>query len=359
MAPGRSLPARIGETTAIGLLRAVAIGTTLVGAAAVVAALVPALWPIGDRAAAIARAGLRLGLTALVGGVATRYLCRSPTGRLPHERGREAEEQLSGGWLLAFAITLVAVPVWLVAALEPLAALWSDMIALVVDHQLWPDLRGAQQFSGLIVIPLAAMFAVPCLETVTAGWFGVSALLLLLLVVLRSPRLPRAFLACVVLQATLVAASVFGHEAAAHVTAAVRDLVRDTGDAAFAAEQARALDAVGRYDVVLAASLRTLGWALVASLVWIPAFVSSARASSRSPAITPPPRVDPLRGVLTGSPHPGHEAADRERYYADAAERLDPGGARSGRGIVMLAAAVAGLVALAWLVSAVTGAPAP
>ena len=149
-----------------------------------------------------------------------------------------------------------------------------------------------------------------------------SALLIALLLV-RSTRVPRALLLCVILQGALVLASAVGAIVVERLTPSIEQLVRSTPDPG-GVEQAQIMAALQRYGAVVQGASKTLAWGWGA-IAGVGASPSAERAR--------PSDVRCCRGRLVSRPSVAwptmrrtYSAMDdqaRERAYLDAAQQVD------------------------------------
>jgi len=219
---------------------------------------------------------LQIGGAFVVGGGAALYLSRRRGPLLPNERAAtsDAERPALGGWLIALAIVLVTLPIWLVLRLRPFLAEWGRVIDFLATLDIW---QGANaNGSGLVLLPLFAALTPPFFELAALSAFVVASAALFALLLSRSPRFPRIYLACVVLLSALVIASVRGADAAMSAAEAVRQLIEDTNPSA--EEAALLSDSLNRYTSIVSSTAPVLVWALCAYLIWIPGVISSRRA---------------------------------------------------------------------------------
>ena len=256
-------------------LRAIAKAMFFGGVAMLVAA-VPAFGLLSsDVPRTIAAVLLQVAVTFLVGGVAATYLSHARGTLLPNERVTTAASQRPavGGWLMALGLMLVAAPVWLLLRMQPFLAEWRRVIDLASAPGLWDNAN--QNMSGVVLIPIAAALTPPFFELATLIGFVVSSLILLPLLLSRSPRFPRVYVVCVVLLTAMAVASMRGAAAAALASDALRQLIDTTS--ANAQEAASLRQVLERYAIVFS-TVPALLWALFAYLVWVPSVLSSERA---------------------------------------------------------------------------------
>jgi hypothetical protein len=259
------------------LLRAIA-RAMLFGGIAMLLATIPVFGLLSsDVPRAIAGILLQVAATFLVGGIAATYLSHARATLLPNERVTTAAPQrpAGGGWLMALGVTLVAAPVWLLFRMQPFLAEWRRVIDVASAPGLWDNAN--QNMSGVVLMPIAAALTPPFFELATVIGFVVSSLILLPLLLSRSPRFPRVYVVCAVLLTAMAVASVRGAAAAALATDALRQLIDTTS--ANVQEAATLRQVLERYSIVFS-SAPALLWTLFAYMLWLPAVFSSARVAA-------------------------------------------------------------------------------
>lgn len=230
-------------------------------------------------ARSVASAVLQIGGVLVAAGGAARYLSgTSAAVRLPNERAAlsDADRPALDGWMIALAVVLVAVPVWLVLRLRPFFAWWREIAAVIERSRIWEaaNANGA----GLILMPIVGALTLPAIELATAAAFLLAPLMLLPLLLSRSSRFPRAYLVSMLLLTALVFASARAAGAGLMAVDGVQKLMRESN--ARPGETARAEEVLQRYTIVVGSTARALSWAFCGLVVWLPAVVLSARARS-------------------------------------------------------------------------------
>jgi hypothetical protein len=224
----------------------------------------------------IANIFLQIGGVFVAGGGAALYLSRQRGLLLPNERAAvsDADRPAIGDWLIALAIFLVALPVWMVLRLQPFLAEWRTVLGFLGTSRI---LEGANaNGSGLVLLPLTAALTPPLFELGAMIAFVVSSVFLLVLLLSRSQRFPRLYLACVLIVSALVISSVRGAAAAAVAVEAGRQLVESTNPSD--AESAQFNEGFSRYATAVSSTAPVLVWTLFGYLVWIPPLIFSQRA---------------------------------------------------------------------------------
>jgi hypothetical protein len=247
----------------------------LIMGVSVLVAIVPLLGMLADAPVARTIAGILLQLSGVcvVGGGAALYLTLSPRLLLPNERATIADtgRPKLGGWLIALAIVLAVLPVWLVLRLLPFLAEWRQVIDFLATSGIW---EGANSnWSGLVLLPLFGALTPPLFELAAMLGFVVASAALLILLLLRRRNFPRLYLVCVVLLSALVIASVLGANAATFAGVTVQQLI--DGSSPGAKESALLREGLNRYTGIVNSTALVLVWALCGYLIWVPAMIFS------------------------------------------------------------------------------------
>jgi hypothetical protein len=316
----RSIVERIG----FAFLRLEAICITTAAVALIMASF--ALWATDAKALRIVSGDVfRLAVVFALAGSVTFYLDHTRTRWLRDGPLSEASAGSSfSGWLILFPLTLVSVPLLMLTRLRPLAEFWRDVLALADQIGPWQDLLRNSSASGLVLMPIIAALAVPAIEVLAAAAYVLDSTLLVALLLLRSTRVPRALLLCVLLQSSLVLASVVGAAVIERLTPSLEQLIRETPDPA-GVEQARATDALQRYGVVTRGASDTLTWPCLAMAFWTPLILLTAR-SRVTFAAAGPLQGDPTFHASARIDPANVSAMDdqtRARSYVDAAQQID------------------------------------
>jgi hypothetical protein len=277
---------------------------------AVFVAAVPVYGMLADAGEARRVGGvvLLIGGLLVIGGAAAKYLSRPRGALLPNERVAiaEAARPALGGWLIALAVVLVALPIWLFLRLQPFLGEWRRVIDLALATPgLW-DASGGNA-SGIVLLPIFGALTPPFLELATAAIFPIASILLLALLFARSVGFPRAYLVWSVLLSALVIASWLGASAAVIAIDAIQRIV--DGSNPRPEEVAQFRDVIGRYTRAVTTTAPELGWTLCGYLIWLPAMVLSQRVrvtfASTEPHATAarPMRVETDIEAITRPPH--------------------------------------------------------
>jgi hypothetical protein len=291
------------------LLRSVATVMLLAGMSVLVAALASSGMLTGSAVArTIAGILFQLGVVFVVSGAAAMYLS-SPRGLLlPNERvtTSEAERPVIGGWLIALAIVLIALPVWLVLRLLPFLAEWRRVVDFLATPGMW---EGANSnAAGFVLVPLAGALTPPLLELAATLAFVVASAVLLLLLLSRSQRFPRIYTVCAVMLSALVIASLRGADAAMLAGEAVQRLI--SGSSPNAEDSVQLREGLVRYTSIVSSTAPVLAWTLCGYLVWVPPILLSRRArttfatSARS-RVSPSPAPTDIEAITSPPRFPG------------------------------------------------------
>jgi hypothetical protein len=268
---------RISDRLALWVLRSISVALLLFGASMLMAGA-PAIGILTESVVvqSIAWIFLQIVIGCIIAGIAAIYLSRLH-GPLPNERLATSDTSRAplGGWVMAFAVSLVVLPLWLVFRLQPLFDGW----AVVIDYLSTWDWSGANAAgSGLVLLPVAAALTPPTFQLFAALFLIATSVMLFVLLLLRSPRFPRIYVVCLVLSAALVFAGVRSAGAAVLAGDAVEQIIRDTG--ANAEETAQLSEGLRRYTSIVGSTAPVLLWTLFGYLVWLPPLLFARRATS-------------------------------------------------------------------------------
>jgi hypothetical protein len=314
-------PETVGERLTFAAFRAVGLLIGFSGLSLLTGAIpAVAFAPAEDRPQAIARSSFLFAFAFLVGGGLARHLATSRRPLLANERTSREHSAPLGGWLLVLTVALCLVPLSAFYELAPLRSLWADMLEMLRENGLLEGALKAGQNSGLVMMPVIATMIAPLVELATAAAFAVSSLLLLPLLSASSWRFPRAFLICVLIQAALMFASIYGAEIASQVSSWVVSEMGRSATHTRTIEDVRALEAIARYNTVLASTSRALLWAFAAYAIWLIPLLGTERARETfAPALRSAHPIDEKTGSLAVA---GMSDEARRRFYADAARTL-------------------------------------
>lgn len=313
------------EWIAFALLRLAAACLTMAGVAFVAPALALQASGAGaDWVRSVVAGSFGLAAAFLSAGGVSLYLRHRQTPWLPD--GPRSQASAGSGfdsWLILLPLTLIGVPALMLVQLGPLAAFWRDVLALADQYNVWQDLQRNAPDSGYVLMPIIAALAVPMIETAAALATVLASALVFPLLLVRSVRVPRALLVCVLMHGALVLAGAFGAVVVERVIPSIEALVRETdpggpGDAV----QAQILDALQRYGAVVRRSTGTLAWAWGAIAIWVPLLLVTPRGRAAFAAAGPSHDDDAPTIVLT-PPLSAMDDQVRARAYRDAAEQVD------------------------------------
>ena len=314
----------IVEWFAFGVLRLAATGSAVSGIAILAAAGAVQTAGAGAGWARLVVGGsLGLALTLLLAGGISLYLKRAPTTWLPDgTHSRRSAGSGFDGWLILFPLTLIGVPALMLVQLQPLAAFWRDVFALAEQLNIWQGLQRNSPDSGYILMPIFAALTLPAIAAAAAVSTGVWSALLIALLLVRSTRVPRALLICVILQGALALASTVGGVVFERLAPSIEQLVGSTPDPS-GVEHAPILAALQRYGSVVQGASKTLTWSWAVIAVWVPLLLLSVRARATF-AVFAGSGEPTMSGVTNNAPnYPAMDDQARERAYLDAAQQVD------------------------------------
>ncbi len=290
------------------VLRSFATGMLFFGVSLLMAG-VPVVGMLAEsELAAIAGIFLQIAIVFIVAGAAGMYLSRSRRPLLPNEHRSTSEgaRPTLGGWLIALAAALVALPVWLVVRLQSFFAEWRRVVDYLATWDIWSG--GDANGSGLVLVPLAGALTPPMFELAAVVSMLAASVMLIVSLLLRSHRFPRVYLVCLILLAAPVIASVRGASAAALAGSTVQQLIVDTSVSAD--ESAQLSEWLLRYTSIVGSTAPVLVWTFCGYLVWMPALLFSWRARSAFAAsgerrALDPARAADLEAITSPPPFPG------------------------------------------------------
>jgi hypothetical protein len=312
----------IVEWFAFGLLRLAATGSAASGIALLAAA--GAVQAAGAGWVRLVIGGsLGLAVLLLLAGGISLYLRRAPATWLPDGlRSQRSAGSGFDGWLILFPLTLIGVPALMLVELRPLAAFWRDVFALADQLNFWQGLQRNPADSGYVLMPIFAALALPGVDAAAAASAVVGSALMIALLLVRSTRVPRALLLCVILQGALVLASTVGAIVVERLTPSIEQLVRSTPDPG-GAEQAQIMAQLQRYGAVVQDAGKTLAWGWGAIALWAPLLLLSVRARATFAAVAGTGEQT-LDGMANHAPNfLAMDDQARERAYLDSAQQVD------------------------------------
>jgi hypothetical protein len=174
---------------------------------------------------------------------------------------------------LAFIVTLVAVPAWLVWRLQSFLSEWRVLADLASSSNFF-DTANANM-SGVILVPLAGALAPPFIELAALAAAVATSCAAIGLTVGRSPRFGHFYIAAVLLLTALVIGSLRGARVAGMAVEAFQPLIEESRPRPEEYQQIREI--VDRYTAAVAPTATTLAWAWVGYAAWIPAVVLAGR----------------------------------------------------------------------------------
>jgi hypothetical protein len=188
-------------------------------------------------------------------------------------RRRTLARPPGGGVALALAVTLLAVPAWLVWRLQPFLSEWRVVADLLASSNL---LQGANaNMSGVVLVPLAGALAPPFIELAALATVVATSIATAILLVTKSPRFAHLYLAAVLVLTALVVGSLRGASAAGMTVEALQPWIEESRPRA--EEYAQIRGVVDRYTAAVTPTAAALGWAWLAYAIWIPPVLLSGR----------------------------------------------------------------------------------
>jgi len=206
------------------------------------------------------------GVFALLG-VAATYVLRPRPFRESHGPSG------FGGWRLAFALTLLAVPAWLLLRLQPFLSEWREVALLLWSSDLWQTANA--NMSGVVLLPIAAELTPPFVELLALVAFVVSSLVMVGLLATKSARFSSLYVAAVLVLTALVVGSARGASAARMTAEALQPLIDESRPRP--EEEALIRNAMDRYETAVVPTATALVWAWLGYAIWIPPVVLSSR----------------------------------------------------------------------------------
>lgn len=217
----------------------------------------------------------QMAAVSLIGGLVAAYVLRTRRTIFPNENAAlsTGAQAAVGGWLIAMAVALAGLPVWMLVNVGDFLTEWRGIIEIGATSTMWRD--SASGAAGLVLIPIFAALTPPFLELLAVIGFVMASATSLTLLTLRKRTFPRFYTVWMLLLAALVVVSLRGAAGSALAAQVVeRALERSSRDAA---EAAPILEFVRRYLSVVTTTATVLVWTLCGYLVWLPLVLFSAR----------------------------------------------------------------------------------
>jgi len=188
-------------------------------------------------------------------------------------RRRTVTSAPGGVWALAFGVTLLAVPAWLVWRLQPFLSEWRVVAELAASSDL---LRTANaNMSGVVLIPLAGALTPPFIELIALAAAVATSIATAVLLLTKTPRFAHLYVAAVLVLTALVAGSVRGATAASMTVEAFQPWIEESKPRP--EEYAQIRGVIDRYTAAVTPTAAALAWAWLAYAIWIPPVLLSAR----------------------------------------------------------------------------------
>ena len=160
--------------------------------------------------------------------------------------------------------------------LQPFLSEWRVVWGYISDPQLWDNANA--NMSGVVLIPLAGVLTPPFLQLLTLVGFVITSAALLPLLVARSPRFPRLYIASLVLLSALLLVSALATSGAMLANDALRQEMERIGSTNVgAAEDASLRNALDRYSNAVRTTAPKLALAWLSYAIWIPLLFGSNR----------------------------------------------------------------------------------
>jgi len=174
---------------------------------------------------------------------------------------------------LAFILTLIAIPIWLVWRLQPFLSEWRVLTDLASSSNFFETANA--NMSGVVLVPLFAALTPPLIQLAALAAFVVSSMVMLLLLAAKSPRVSHLFVATVLVLTALVVGSARGASAVSMAAEALQPLIEESKPRP--QEYAEIRGIVDRYTAAVTPTATALGWAWLGYAIWVPPLVLVAR----------------------------------------------------------------------------------
>lgn len=289
---------RLGERLVFRFIAGGGWWLVLAGFALLVPVVVARALPgAGEVAAKVTSVIVPIALLFVVAGAIVAFLGRRSLYWRPRAGRAWSDARLSTAFGVLIAAVAIGVAGWTWLGIGPLVGLCMDTADMLRANGALSGAMSEPQFPGLILLPIAIAFVVPVLQLVAAWYLTIGAAALLALAWGPPTRLLRAFVMCLILQAALVAAGVYGVRYAQPLTSMIERHVRGSAATDWRyADRRVVLDLIDRYDNVSQSAANTLEYALGVEVLLLPlllAFAATHQLRLRT-------RVSQQTGVPTG-----------------------------------------------------------
>ncbi len=266
----------------------------LAGVAALIAWAGSSAWLGPNRAApsehllALRTFALQVGVTYVIAGLALAWLSHSRkrrsllkvgidalTSDAPQETESSATTTPGAGWLTLIAVSLAILPIMAVARMGSMWTLWSATAELATRWSLPEQFGGADDTSGLVLVPILAIGLVPVAEIVTCAAFVLCSAGLLLVFPFRSRFFPRAMLISTFLQLALLLTTFYALNL--DLVERARTLIEQEARNSKAEDVRLFATWAERHQAAVEPIARSLAWTFAGYVVWLPAVFVSAR----------------------------------------------------------------------------------
>ena len=249
---------------------------------------------------------IECGLGFVIAGALVAYLARTGAALLlPNERATPVAGSARtplGGWLILFAIALVAMPLVLGILMQPFVTECVRVVRLLTEAGMWK--AAGAQMGGIVLMPVLIAMTPPAIEIVGALTFVKTSILALVLLSMTSVRLPRLYLAWIVIQAVFVLAGVLATQSVATLREPLEQEIARLGPSS--PESVEFLAQLDKYVTMISSTSMTLAWTLAGYLIWAPMLLGSARARTTfapRPQTTVTASGKPDVATVTRRPH--------------------------------------------------------
>jgi hypothetical protein len=174
---------------------------------------------------------------------------------------------------MALILTLIAIAMWLVWRLQPFLSEWRVLADLASSSNFFETANA--NMSGVVLLPIFAALTPPLIQLAALAAFVVSSIVMLLLLVAKSPRFSHLFVATVLVLTALVVGSARGASAVSMAVEALQPLIEESKARPQEYAEIRAI--VDRYTAAVTPTATALGWAWLGYAIWIPPLFLMAR----------------------------------------------------------------------------------
>jgi hypothetical protein len=174
---------------------------------------------------------------------------------------------------VAFILTVIAIPIWLLWRLQPFLSEWRVLADLASSSNFFETANA--NMSGVVLVPLAAALAPPFIELAALAVAVATSCAAIGLTAGRSPRFGHLYIAAVLLLTALVLGSMRGARVGRMTVDALQPFIEEPKRRPQEYQQIREI--VDRYTAAVTPTASTLAWAWVGYAAWIPIVVLAGR----------------------------------------------------------------------------------